>query len=59
MKFGGSCLEDDKSFSQIKQITELYKKDSKIYVLSALHGITEQLIRTSIFAHENKPDQLS
>ena len=58
MKFGGSCLENENSFSQIKKITELYQNDSKIYVLSALQGITEQLIRTSILAHENKPDQL-
>jgi aspartate kinase len=59
MKFGGSCLIDENSFKQIKQITELYQNGSKIYVLSALHGITELLIRTSILAHENKPDQLS
>ena len=59
MKFGGSCLHDAESFKQTKLITELYASDCKIYVSSALHGITELLIKTSKFASENKPHKVS
>ena len=59
MKIGGSCLQDEKSFKQVKRITELFPSDCKIYVLSALHGITELLIQTSKFASENKPHEVS
>ena len=59
MKFGGSCLHDAESFKQIKLITELYASDCKIYVSSALHGITELLIKTSKFASENKSHDVS
>ncbi|MHA1720434.1 MAG: aspartate kinase [Promethearchaeota archaeon] len=58
MKFGGSCIHDEKSFEQIKKITELYESESKIYVLSALNGITELLIQTAECANSNKTDEL-
>ena len=59
MKFGGSCLHDVDSFSQIKEITEMYSSDKKIYVVSALNGITELLIQTSKYANENNQQKVS
>ena len=45
MKFGGSCLENANSFSQINKIIRNYVKNSKlIIVTSALKGITDNLI---------------
>ncbi len=47
MKFGGSCLVDAKAFGKILNITEIYKNDKKIYVASALNGITDLLLKTA------------
>ncbi|MFX1338409.1 MAG: aspartate kinase [Promethearchaeota archaeon] len=47
MKFGGSCLVDDKAFNKILEITNLYKNDKKIYVASAFNGITDLLLNTA------------
>ncbi len=45
MKFGGSCLKDEKSFSQIHYIVKKYREFSKIIIVtSALKGITDKLI---------------
>ncbi len=45
MKFGGSCLQDAKSFNQTMKIIQMYIKESKlIIVTSALKGITDKLI---------------
>ena len=45
MKFGGSCLQDAKSFEQTIKIINLYHKDNKIvFVASAIKGITDKLI---------------
>lgn len=45
MKFGGSCLQDAKSFSQTVKIIQNYIKKSKLIVVtSALKGITDKLI---------------
>jgi len=45
MKFGGSCLQDAKSFSQTVKIIQIYIKKSKLIVVtSALKGITDKLI---------------
>ncbi len=45
MKFGGSCLKDEKSFSQIHYIVKKYRESSKIIIVtSALKGITDKLI---------------
>ncbi|TFF89925.1 MAG: aspartate kinase [Promethearchaeota archaeon] len=45
MKFGGSCLIDNKSFSQIIRILKLYlTKDNVIVTTSALSGITDKLL---------------
>ncbi len=47
MKFGGSCLVDENVFKKIYEITKLYKDDKKIYVVSALNGITNLLLKTA------------
>ena len=47
MKFGGSCLVDDKAFGKILEITNLYKNEKKIYVASAFSGITDLLLNTA------------
>ena len=45
MKFGGSCLQDAKSFEQIANIIEEYLNNSKlIIVTSAVQGITDKLL---------------
>ncbi len=47
MKFGGSCLVDSKAFGKILNITQIYKNEKKIYVASALNGITDLLLKTA------------
>jgi len=47
MKFGGSCLVDDNAFQRILKITEVYADSKKIYVASALNGITDLLLSTA------------
>ncbi|MHA1671588.1 MAG: aspartate kinase [Promethearchaeota archaeon] len=47
MKFGGSCLIDEEAFQRILEITEVYTHSKKIYVASALNGITDLLLRTA------------
>ena len=47
MKFGGSCLVDDKAFQKILQISNIYKNQKKIYVASALNKITDLLLATA------------
>ena len=54
MKFGGSCLVDDKAFSKILDITNLYKNDQKIYVASAFNGITDLLLNTARNLEDSK-----
>lgn len=45
MKFGGSCLQNAKSFDQITKIINKYLQGSKlIIVASALKGITDKLL---------------
>ncbi|MFX1312504.1 MAG: aspartate kinase [Promethearchaeota archaeon] len=45
MKFGGSCLQDNVSFTQTKDIILKYKKHfNLIIVSSAMRGITDKLI---------------
>ena len=45
MKFGGSCLQDIKSFSQTSEIIKRYiDKSQLIIVTSAMKGITDELI---------------
>ena len=46
MKFGGSCLVDDKAFNKIYEITKLYETEKKIYIASAFNGITDLLLKT-------------
>ncbi|MHA1986197.1 MAG: aspartate kinase [Promethearchaeota archaeon] len=47
MKFGGSCLTDKNAFKKILRITNIYKDVKKIYVVSALKGITDLLLKTA------------
>lgn len=54
MKFGGSCLVDDKAFKKILGITELYKNVKKVYVASAFNSITDLLLKTAKNANNLK-----
>ncbi|MCK4285946.1 MAG: hypothetical protein KAX18_07075, partial [Candidatus Lokiarchaeota archaeon] len=47
MKFGGSCLSDKTAFKKILTITNIYKDVKKIFVVSALKGITDLLLKTA------------
>jgi len=47
MKFGGSCLTDEKAFNKIYEITRLYQNEKKLYVASAFNGITDLLLTTA------------
>jgi aspartokinase/homoserine dehydrogenase 1 len=47
MKFGGSCLTDKTAFKKILGITDIYKNVKKVYVISALNGITDLLFKTT------------
>ncbi|MFX1394353.1 MAG: aspartate kinase [Promethearchaeota archaeon] len=47
MKFGGSCLVNEKAFNKIYEITKLYENEKKIYVASAFNGITDLLLDTA------------
>jgi aspartate kinase len=47
MKFGGSCLTDKTAFKKILRITNIYKDVKKIFVVSALKGITDLLLKTA------------
>lgn len=44
MKFGGSCLKNNEAFEKIAEITNIYQNSNKIYIASALSGITDVLI---------------
>ena len=45
LKFGGSCLEDERSYSQTKEIIKHYYDKSKVVVVaSAMRNITDKLI---------------
>jgi len=45
MKFGGSCLQNEESFKQIKKIINKYITHSKLVIVaSAFKGITDKLI---------------
>jgi aspartate kinase len=47
MKFGGSCLKDENAFRKILKIIEIYREESKIFIASALNGITDLLLSTA------------
>ena len=45
MKFGGSCLQDTKSFTQTAEIIKKYIEKTRIIIVaSAMKGITDELI---------------
>jgi len=45
MKFGGSCLTDKNAFKKILNITNIYSDVKRVYVASALNGITDLLLK--------------
>ncbi|MFX0022352.1 MAG: aspartate kinase [Candidatus Hermodarchaeota archaeon] len=47
MKFGGSCLKDKEAFHKILDITHIYTNTQKVFVASALNGITDLLLKTA------------
>ena len=47
MKFGGSCLVDEKAFQKIIDISKIYENKKKIYVASALNKVTDLLLVTA------------
>ena len=47
MKFGGSCLTDKNAFKKILKIANIYKDAKKIFVVSALKGITDLLLKAA------------
>ena len=53
MKFGGSCLVDEKAFQKILQISTIYNNQKKIYVASALNKITDLLLATAQNVDDN------
>jgi aspartate kinase len=54
MKFGGSCLINNQAFKKIIKITKLYQNEQKIYVASALNGITDLLLKMAKSAESEK-----
>ncbi len=54
MKFGGSCLTDEKAFQKILNIIKIYKDDKKVFVSSALIGITDLLLKTAKLIEEDE-----
>ncbi|MFX0028179.1 MAG: aspartate kinase, partial [Candidatus Hermodarchaeota archaeon] len=54
MKFGGSCLIDKSAFKKILDITDIYTNIKKVYVVSALNGITDLLLKTAQELQNNK-----
>jgi aspartate kinase len=45
MKFGGSCLRDKNAFENILDITGNFSELKKVYVSSALNGVTDLLLK--------------
>ncbi|MFX1585204.1 MAG: aspartate kinase, partial [Promethearchaeota archaeon] len=45
MKFGGSCLIDKNAFKKIFEVTKIYENVKKVYVVSALRGATDLLLK--------------
>jgi aspartate kinase len=45
MKFGGSCLIDINAFKKILEVTKIYENVKKVYVVSALRGATDLLLK--------------
>lgn len=45
MKFGGSCLIDRNAFKKILEVTKIYENVKKVYVVSALRGATDLLLK--------------
>ncbi|MFX1569680.1 MAG: aspartate kinase [Promethearchaeota archaeon] len=54
MKFGGSCLTDKDAFCKILDITKIYSTAKKVYVASALNGITDLLLKTAEMVQDDK-----
>ncbi|MHA1751369.1 MAG: aspartate kinase [Candidatus Helarchaeota archaeon] len=48
MKFGGSCLKDAGSFKKTLSAIKKFKNDKLVLVCSALNGVTNYLLETSL-----------
>ncbi|MFX0001668.1 MAG: aspartate kinase [Candidatus Hodarchaeota archaeon] len=59
MKFGGSCLKDKTAFNRILDITKIYSDVKKIYVTSALNGITDLLLKTANMLEDDKDTDMN
>ena len=54
MKFGGSCLVDKNAFKKILEVTNIYENVKKVYVVSALNGATDLLIKMTQYIDNEK-----
>jgi len=58
MKFGGSCLIDKNAFKKILEVTKIYENVKKVYVVSALRGATDLLLKmTQDIGNEKELDK--
>ena len=53
MKFGGSSVGDSSRIAKVAQIVRSRYLDSPVVVLSALRGVTDNLINTAKSSEEN------
>ena len=60
-KFGGSCLKDAEAFGKIERIIKLHSNEKKIFVVSALAGITDTIAKIADIAsnHEKRDNILN
>lgn len=59
MKFGGSSIKDAQAMLRVADIVEQHLPQQPLVVLSALGGVTDQLLRLHQVALEQKDLQLS
>jgi aspartokinase/homoserine dehydrogenase 1 len=50
LKFGGSSVGSAEALENVYQILSSYKKESPVVVVSALHGITDKLVKVAALA---------
>ncbi len=55
LKFGGSSVGTPECIRQVKQIVES-QREASVVVVSALQGVTDQLVRISIMASQGKEE---
>lgn len=58
-KFGGSCLQDSNAFSKILRIITLNSNEKKIFVVSALQGVTDTIAKIAdVVTNHDKRDKI-